>query len=920
MTTTINSPAPEAASRPRAALAHRLPIRPHVVGALFRRNFFAYFTNVSGYVFLMLFVLVCSAAQFWLPVFFANNLANLDPLNQWMPFILLFFVPAITMSAWAEERKQGTEELLLTLPARDVEIVAGKYLAALGIYTVALAFLAVGFLMVFWGLGTPDVGLIVSTFLGYWLMGVMLIAIGMVASVLSSNVTVAFILGAVFCAVPVFAKLFGSPNAGWARRSVEGLSISEQFRGFGSGVISLSGVVYFVAFVLAMLYLNMVLLGWRNWAGGPQRGKRWLHAGVRIAAMLVALVSLDLFVQKTLGSWRIDATEEQLHSLSPASLSLIKKIPAERPVFIQAYLSPEVPRELVQTRLDLIDALNEYAAIAGNRIQLKIFDAKVASPAAREAEKRFGIVPRRVASFSDARQTTSEVIMGVAFSSGLEEVVIPFFERGLPIEYEITRSIRVVSGTKRKKVGILGTDAKLLGGMNFQSFSQENEWLIVTELKKQYEVTQIAADVPIPTNLDALVVAQPSSLTQKQIDNLTAYVRQGGPTVLLMDPLPMEDPSLAPREQRQSPNAMFGGPPPEPKGKLDTLLDSIGLEWPDNQLVWNNFNPHKQLTVSPEVIFIGSSSTRDAFGDDPASRGLQDVVLIGAGELRRKATSTLDFAPLLRTDELGGTVTYEDLMSQGMASVSGRRRDLVRQMSGRAYTLAARLKGTLPAPTPPPAKDEKTPPPTPPPVEIKVIAVADLDFISDQFFRLRNNRPEEVETLDFDNVSFMLNCVDELAGDESFIPLRRRRARHRTLSAIEAQSREILKKTDEELREADKEAVAELKTANDRLQEQIKQISENKDLDERTKETTARYRQQVENQRLEIATVEIENRKKQRIQEAQGRGEESIRQLQDGVRARALILPPLPIILLAAFVFTTRVRREKLGANLNRYS
>lgn len=899
----------------------RAPLRPHVLGAIFVRDFLGYFSNPAGYVFITLFVLVCSWAEFWQPAFFANNLANLAPLNEWMPYILLFFIPAITMATWAEERKQGTEELILTLPARDVEVVLGKYLAAVGIYTVALLFLALGHTIILGYLGRPDPGVLAANFLGFWLVGAMLIAIGMVASVLSGNATVAFILGALFGGIPVFARLIGSPTAGPTRRFIEGLSVSEQFRDLGTGVVPLSAVVYFLTLAAAMLYLNMVLLGRRHWAGGEASRDRWVHAAARVAAVVVALISLDVIVQKSLGSARADLTEERLHTLSPATRGIIREIPRNRPVYIEAYISPEVPREYVQTRLDLISTLKEFAAIGADRIRLNIVPTDRYSEAERNAQKRYGIAPRPVRTIDAARQDVSEITLGVAITSGLEEVVIPFFDRGLPVEYELARSVRTASGARRKRIGVLDTDAKVMGGMDFRSMSPESSWQIIGELKKQYEVTAVAPDAPIPADLDALIVAQPSSLTRRQIPNLRRYIHAGGPTLLMVDPVPalVDVPDLNPREPRRGPGGMMGGmqQQPEPKGDLKPLMNMLGIVWPDDEIVWNSYNPHPKYPLGPETVFISRNSTNQAFGRDPTSQTLQEVLLVYPGALYPLAGAATQFLPLLRTDDLGGTIAYDEAYRPGMFGPTPVA-DPPRVPSLQPMTLAARVTGKLaPEPDEPTPRGAPKPDKTPKanaPGAANVIVVADLDFITDQIFRLRLKPVEALDELDFDNVSFFLNCVDSLAGDETFIPLRSRRPKHRTLQAVEEQSRRYVKEADEASRKADQDAKADLDAVQKRFDQQVEAIRSSKDLDERDKEATLSYRKAVEERRLSVTRAEIEDRKKRRIEDARVERMQAVQSIQNGIRVWALILPPLPALLLGGLVFFVRSRNENLGA------
>src|SRR4029453_14792026 len=189
-------------------------------------------------------------------------------------------------------------------------------------------------------------------------------------------------------------------------------------------------------------------------------------------------------------------------------------------------------------RNNLVGMLHEFEAAGGNAVHSRIVETVKYSPEAREAEERYKIRPYRIPVTEEGTGGINEIFLGLVFTRGFEEFVIPFFDRGLPAEYELVRSIRVVSRAKRKKTGIVGTTVQLFGGFDFQSKRQSQEWSIVAELRKQYEVVSVSPDSDYPADLDALIVAQPSALTQPQADRLTAYAKSGKPMLLLLDPMP----------------------------------------------------------------------------------------------------------------------------------------------------------------------------------------------------------------------------------------------------------------------------------------------------------------------------------------------------------------------------------------------
>jgi ABC-2 type transport system permease protein len=888
--------------------------RGHVITAVWKRNVAGYFSGVLGYLFIAVFVVAASVLAFD-EKFFVENQCNLDQLSESFPWLLLFIIPAVTMTIWAEEKKLGTDELLFTLPATDAEILTGKYLAAVTVYTVALLFSATltGVLAY---LGDPDWQRVISTYFGYWIAGGALLAAGMFGSVLTSSATVAFILGVLFSAVPIALDWTGLGRMLGNFGIREPLSVPGNLKDITIGVIPLGSVVYFIALAAFFLYLNAVMIARRHWGGQKDSGMGWQYAVRTISLGVVALCATYVFA---VWGGRIDMTSERLYTLSPVTRGVIKQIDPERPVMLQAYVSPRVPEDFVAVRKNLLALLRQYQGIGGKRIDLRIVDT---TPFSKEAEEATagGVQRREVESERNGRYIRDDIYLGVAVSSGYDRVVIPYLEKGTPIEYELTRAIGTVSKEKRPTVGILTTDAKVMGGMDMSSFRQTPEWRLVRELKKQYVVKEISPDEEIKDDAcDVLIAVLPSSLTQPQMENLVSFVKRGRPTLLFDDPIPyFIDPSLqlvpsSPNKPSTGGGMMgMGAQPGGPKadgGRALSLLDALGIDWDVESILYDFASPHPQYTerFPRELVFVtkpeGKSTNDETSGlsqDSVITRGLQEVIVWFGGGIEKRSGSKLEFTPLLRSHRgTSGIISFNEVAkSSGFPFGGGRSLDFEaaqkKKPDKQEHIIAAAIKS-------PEAKKDSG---------VNAIFVADADLVHDVMFDVWER---ELLDLKIDNVLFVLNCVDSLAGNEDYIALRNRRAEQKNLVRIDAEKAQFLGTTQSKVVEANAKAEEALADAKKRMNEELDKLRNDKSIDAGVRDARLRVVEERESRLLTLKEKEIKRDAEETVRQAKSELEQRIDTIENRVKFWAWIIPPIPAIVLGLIMLVRRINDERRG-------
>ena len=876
--------------------------------AIWRRQLGSLLLNPLGYVFILVFVLVSAAIMFWKDDFFSRNIADLDPLLKFMPWLLIVLLPALAMGSWASERELGTEEQLLTLPLSVADAVLGKWLGVASYFTLAMLF-SFSNVFVIKSLGSPDTGLLVANYIGWWLAGLVFAALSVLASSLVSLPAIGFVLGVLFCA--------GVMGIAWP---------AEWFDPFNRGLVPMGGLVTALVFIGLSLGAASLLLSMRRW----QEARYAALACQCVVFVGMGLTFFNLGVQADRKAIDKDVTDERLSSLSSASVKVLSEI--TEPVKIIAFISQKLPTELELKGKEVSNTLKVIERSLGEKVELEWhFPADTLDEEGTLGSQFYGLTPKKVVIEEVTGKQETEVFLGVVVNCGARSEKINHFDPGLSVEYELVRAVRTASTPKKKVLGIVKTDLSMMGGFDFQTRQSSPEWQVVREWKRQYEVREVFLDSAVGDDVNVLVVAQPSRLNDASLKNLHDYIWAGRPALIMEDPMPMfSGPQLGTSQPKKPPNPMMGQPPEE-KGDLSPLLRGLGLDASADQILWSDYNPSHAFRKLLWPSFVWCYQNQGSIKYAPSTIGIQSLLMPFPGTVRaaQDKPAEIKIQTLIQpAPELGwGTHAYTEYFENHPFFGPQRKQPKHyypspsdKEEPALAVEITGKMKRGYPLSkmeepkndNPLAGMDQLSEKP------VHVIWIADTDFAHDQFFDFYRNEDnrfgrDELRFLqDLRNVQFVANALDALAGDEALLDLRTRLARRRPLDKLEV----VLSDTQNKLREAEasaqKDAEEKIENLRKEVTERLEKIKKREDLDEVTKRQEVAKLEKVANRQLEKDIEEVTAKSDAKVREAQTEQKRAFSKEIAKVRYSALGIPAAILFLLAVIVFIARISGERL--------
>jgi len=466
---------------------------------IFRKEFNSFFASPAAWLFLGSFLLVNLFIFFWANAFFARNIADMKPLFQWMPILLVFLVATLTMRSWSEERRAGTLENLLTSPVSPLQLILGKFLAALALVAMALLLtfslpVSVAFM------GPLDWGPVFGGYLASLFLAAAYIAIGLYMSARTDNPIVALILTVAVAGVfyllgsPTVTTLFGHQVGGF----LELFGSGSRFDSITRGVMDIRDLYYYLSIVGIFLTLNLFTLERLRWAGNKAQPnhRRW---GWLTGLAIVNFILANLWLNPV-GWARIDLTQGNIYSLSPTTREYIKSV--QEPLLIRGYFSAKSHPLLEPLVPQIKDILKEYQVAGGDNVNVEFVDPHTDQALEQEAAEKYAIrpVPFRMASRYQSGVVNSYFNLVVAYGDQYETlsfedlIEVKGDGEGEPEvllknpEYAITRAIHKVANAYQAGGN---TFTSLQNPVTFHAYVSDDDKLpdALVELRKSLKTT-----------------------------------------------------------------------------------------------------------------------------------------------------------------------------------------------------------------------------------------------------------------------------------------------------------------------------------------------------------------------------------------------------------------------------------------------
>jgi ABC-2 type transport system permease protein len=675
------------------------------------REIKAMFDHPTGYILLVVFIAVNDFLFFRQA--YVMHAATLRPMLDLLPWVFLFFAPAVTMRALAEEARSGTLEVVLAQPINEAELLAGKFAGQVLFLWIALALtlpIPMGL-----GLGADlEAGVIVAQYAGSALLALGLAGVGLWASSLTRNQITAFIVGVAVMFLLVLVGLdpllVGLPPA--LSTVAAQLGVLTHFQNIARGVIDLRDAIYFVTLAAIFLSLAYLALMTRKLAPKGDAVKR-LRLGVTL--LVAALAVLNLFGRYIGG--RLDLTPGKAYTLSRATKKLAGSLPDL--VTIKVFASQELPPEVALIQRDLRDVLSDYRAAGKGKIRVVYGDPSTDSTMRTEA-RNLGIPTVQFNVVGRSELQVKEGYLGLAVEYAGQSKTIPFVQKTDDLEYQLTSYLRALTVKQHPKVAVATPAEDPQTGNTFRELQEG--------LRQNYEVQllTLGPDSAQLNDVKALVVAgSPDSFSTVQREQFSRFLAGGGGALIMAGGM------------RVAQQGMFATARPVP---WNALLRPYGVSVRPDMVYDLVSNERVAMPAQFGRILIQYPYWVRALSTHQSAVNQQSdgIFLPWASSVDTTGARKGAVTPLYLSSRAAGVTVQEAMLepSQRFPTDSLSPRLMAVQVNPMGADSAAGLKG-------------------------RIVLVGSDDFASD---RNVQNAPE--------NLAFGLNAVDWLSQDEALIGIR----------------------------------------------------------------------------------------------------------------------------------------------------